>query len=154
MSIKNQCLILCFSILGRTCGFNSSAMIWTEHKCLCCSGDAAGSRYHYIYDMLCRHYKAITSIIFKFDHFLEMLFLKLPDEGLFGYLDFYFPGKVVDYLSVDTATASTAAGEGAGGGGAGEGDRPLPSLVTFPIHPKPHDVVGTVLWVQRNWRDE
>lgn len=144
-----------FTVVGRSCGFNSSIMEWTERSCsCCCEMPESGSRYHCIYDVLCQHHQEIVSLVYKFDHFLEMIFLKQSPLACFGYLDQVHPGKVIDYLSISRALEDPHLSDPYQGRvefAMESNDLSAASFVTFPIHPKPHDVVDSTLWVQQNW---
>lgn len=138
---------------GRSCGFNSSVMMWSQQKkcsCQSCvSKGISGSRFHCIYDVICSFYKEITSVIYKFDHFLELVFMQALDPSEYAFIDHYYPGKVADYLSTVTQIGDDLeavhsrldAVHGA-------------ALVTFPISPKPHDVAGSVIWINANWKED
>ena len=125
-------------------------MVWTEYKGPTKGGDTV-SRYSSIYDLLCQYYDEITAIFFKFDHFLEMFFLNSLTSLTSGYLDEYFPNKIVDYLSVEGSYYDSERIGSPKEISSSEYARNMHSLVTFPISPKPSDVVEHVSWVRQNW---
>lgn len=96
-SIVNEC---------RQGGYNSSIMVWT----------APAFKDVYIHDVA-----HLTTVIYKFDHWLEMLYPHLP------IIQKLIPGLVSDYANYD----------------------PTAAIVVFPLSPKPHDVHDP--WVRDNW---
>lgn len=118
-------------------------MCWEETGCQSCvrGPDCGGSRYHSIYDFLVLNYSAITAVMYKFDHFLELVFLSNRARSCI-FIDEKYPFKVVDYLSVERVIRDCDGSEP-------ETSHPF-SLVTFPIHPKPHDVAH-LPWMQQHW---
>lgn len=121
--------------------------------------DAEGGRYNRLYDILRRHYRAITSVFFKFDHFLEFVFMRSSDrKESFAFIDTFFPEKIIDYLSMaqvaEALPQHCLPDAQKGGGGNAHSQQQLPDsavMVTFPIYPKPHDVVSIVPWVNQLW---
>ncbi|KAJ8598581.1 hypothetical protein CTAYLR_001711 [Chrysophaeum taylorii] len=98
-------------------GYNSSLMLWV-----------AGNFGGLIYDLLSEDFFAtLANAVYKFDHWLEMLFDDLPT------FQDRLPGRVVDYVEDRLPPAGA-------------------SIVVFPLHPKPHDLVDQVSWVRDNWR--
>ena len=75
-------------------------------------------------------YAALSSCVYKFDHWLEMLL----DDGV--PLQDLAPGLVAEYARDVLAN-----------GGA---PPPGASIVCFPLEPKPHDVATP--WVAAHWR--
>ncbi|KAH8049156.1 hypothetical protein JL721_11756 [Aureococcus anophagefferens] len=105
---------------NRSGGYNSSLMVWTA---------PALSE---IYDLVAEPgaYAALSSCVYKFDHWLEMLL----DDGV--PLQDLAPGLVAEYARDVLAN-----------GGA---PPPGASIVCFPLEPKPHDVATP--WVAAHWR--
>ena len=105
---------------NRNGGYNSSLMVWTA---------PALSE---IYDLVAEPgaYAALSSCVYKFDHWLEMLL----DDG--AHLQDLAPGLVAEYARDVLAN-----------GGA---PPPGASIVCFPLEPKPHDVATP--WVAAHWR--
>ena len=149
---STHCFVIYYYI-GRDCGFNSSVMVWS---------DATGSRYSRLYDVLRQNYKAVTSVFYKFDHFLEFAFMSSSERAAaVGFIDDFFSGKIVDYLSTTAVPDSTELLSGMGmPAKRGEGNRreqlqqpfsDVTAIVTFPIFPKPHNVASIVPWVHQYW---
>ncbi|KAH8094982.1 hypothetical protein JL720_2251 [Aureococcus anophagefferens] len=105
---------------NRSGGYNSSLMVWTA---------PALSE---IDDLVAEPgaYAALSSCVYKFDHWLEMLL----DDGV--PLQDLAPGLVAEYARDVLAN-----------GGA---PPPGASIVCFPLEPKPHDVATP--WVAAHWR--
>ena len=76
------------------------------------------------------NYYNITSVIHKFDHFLEMMLLHPPRSHVLFYQDLY-PGRIVDYgevlMSFEMNNTSDQNGNGI-------------SVICFPLNPKPHEL--------------
>lgn len=113
-------------------GYNSSVMLWTA--------PAHSQIYHLLVDAP-GAFAAVNSVIYKFDHWLEMLFDNL------GILQTLCPGAIVDYnthiaLKDDTAAAAKE-----------EAPPASAAIVVFPLKPKPHELVRTKDWVRRYWAD-
>jgi hypothetical protein len=135
-------------------------MVWTERlvsasACACerCRSDVASghvdiqkSRHHAMYEFACRHFDVLRTRLHKLDHYLE-LFLIREGEGAaedgFGIIP---SGLVKDYSSLIEASQMNSIELSQCIGGA--------VIVTFPLHPKPHDSEAQSPWLQGNWTEE
>jgi len=122
-------------LIGRGIGINSSIMFWKS-----------GS-HRQVFSFLHESYEAITSCVYKFDHYLEMLYFNyeksdsaLSCENQFSceFLQKLFPSVIVDYLSILTD----------------EGAEPevvddKVSIICFPLSPKPHELKPS--WLKQRW---
>ena len=103
---------------ARDNGINSSIMCWK------------GTSLSQCYDFLRDNYYNITSVIHKFDHFLEMMLLHPPRSHVLFYQDLY-PGRIVDYgevlMSFEMNNTNDQNGNGI-------------SVICFPLNPKPHEL--------------
>ena len=93
--------------------------------------------------------KALTAVVYKFDHWLEMLF----DDLVLLHAD--PDGPIVDYAAHVASQRHLASGDDAHRrrGHAGEEEAPArtASIVVFPLEPKPHDLVESRAWIRREW---
>ena len=62
------------SIIARSVGMNSSLLLW----------NAALPVYSAMYEYLLGHYAAITAVVYKFDHYLEMMLYKHASSSSAG----------------------------------------------------------------------
>lgn len=119
---------------GRDEGINSSILVWRN--------DGSTSS---LFGFLEKHYKAVTSVVYKFDHYLEMMLLShtrhpAVDEAWPCPPFIYVPneqGAIVDFSSLSGT------------------DRALPpnaAIVCFPLLPKPHQVAESVPWIREHWK--
>lgn len=116
---------------GRAVGINSSIIVWRNDPSL-----------RVVFSFLFTHYEALNKIIYKFDHYLELMFM-----SAFGPAQcssrFQFIGNdeglIADYAQI--ALLSDA-----------DRDSALKRIVivVFPLQPKPHQVTEEA-WVQANW---
>ena len=113
-----------FPTEGRACGYNSSIMIWSM------------GGLHVLYAFLVEHYRTVTKVLFKFDHWLEMM------VGSDAHcIEDSHPSHVVDYATLhgDRAMSILDAREVA--------------VICFPLLPKPHELPADSDWAQV-WRGE
>ena len=129
-------------------GFNSSVMLW-DGRCTAPGstdgdGDGGGGggmalRCGRIHSLLVSHFKTISQVIYKFDHWLEMVVggdrAGQQDDATGGSADVLqqlLPGVIAEYKQscVDGVGADV-------------------SFVTFPLQPKPHNCESE--WVRRLW---
>ena len=103
----------------RTGGYNSSVMMWDADDGSCAS----------IYDTLAAHYDTVHRFLYKFDHWLELM---VPTESC-DILQRLFPGHFVEFKQYERD----------------RDHQEQARLVTFPLHPKPHDCVAA--WVKEKW---
>ena len=119
---------------GRDEGINSSILVWRN--------DSSTSS---LFGFLEKHYQAVTSVVYKFDHYLEMMLLShtrhvAVDEAWPCPPFIYVPneqGAIVDFSSLSGT------------------DRALPpnaAIVCFPLLPKPHQVAESVPWIKEHWK--
>jgi hypothetical protein len=179
---------------ARKQGMNSSLFLW----------DARQPVFHVLYQFLVTHYAAVTDVIYKFDHYLEMMLLahmhevdevssvgngpilrtrvaegensvvtavsskatvsdgnnsssaRGSGEEKFGrYLQDVCPGRVVDYFAMqDLLQTATSGVEDTASGDVGRSDGSArPSIVCFPLKPKPHELQHES-WVGEHWLGE
>jgi hypothetical protein len=179
---------------ARKQGMNSSLILW----------DARQPIFHVLYQFLVAHYAAVTDVIYKFDHYLEMMLLahmygadevsgvgndpslrtrvaegensvvaavsskatvsdgndsssaRGSGEEKFGrYLQDVCPGRVVDYFAMQDLLQIAASGvEDTASGDLGRSDEVArPSMVCFPLKPKPHELQHES-WVREHWLGE
>ena len=62
------------SIIARSVGMNSSLLLW----------NAALPVYSALYEYLLGHYAAVTAVVYKFDHYLEMMLYKHASSSSAG----------------------------------------------------------------------
>lgn len=112
-------------------GYNSSVMLWTapEHSHI----------YHLLVDAP-GAFAAVTSVVYKFDHWLEMLFDNLI------ILQTLCPGAILDYNTHIALKEDDAAAQE-------EAPPESAAIVVFPLKPKPHELVRSKGWVKRYWAD-
>ena len=106
---------------NRAGGYNSSVLQWTAPD------------HHAVWDLLAAEpdaYATLTKCVYKFDHWLEMLF----DSATV--VQAAHPGLVAEYKR-DVQPNLETPPDGA-------------SVVCFPLEPKPHDVATP--WVAAHWR--
>mmetsp|Transcript_11499 Transcript_11499/g.18774 ORF Transcript_11499/g.18774 Transcript_11499/m.18774 type:complete len:492 (-) Transcript_11499:171-1646(-) len=129
---------------GRSCGLNSSIMLWNATPLT--STSLSCNYLHYLYVYLRENFIEISKVMYKFDHFLEIM---LADrKGIFNgvcLLQNKFPNKIVDFQTADAMFDGDVSGEGEI-----DGDYSA-AVVCFPLHPKPHDISDKV-WVKRFWQ--
>ena len=102
----------------RSHGFNSSIMAFSASPDLTV-----------VYDLLLHNFNAITNVIYKFDHWLEMLFWQpsSDDSSHFGTTDLVSalpPRTILDFADYHHHNDSSTA-----------------MIICFPLHPKPHDLL-------------
>lgn len=103
---------------ARNNGINSSIMCWK------------GTSLCHCFDFLKENYSSITSVIHKFDHFLEMMLLRPQNSHVLFYQD-YHPGRIVDYGDVLKSFKMNDTDNQNGNG---------VSVICFPLSPKPHEL--------------
>lgn len=127
---------------ARPTGINSSMMLWySDSKGTCV--------YKGLYEFLARYYSSVAGVVYKFDHYLEMMLLhndrhcKRLDSAQVAPLCFYFqdihPDCIVDYSTYSERLRDSGATNG-----------PTPSIVCFPLEPKPHQL-QECSWIARHW---
>lgn len=130
---------------ARPTGINSSMMLWYS--------DSRGSCvYKGLYDFLARFYSSVVGVVYKFDHYLEMMLYQnyrhctWHDSAQVVPLCFFFqdihPGRIVDY--------SSYSGRLRGDSDANVTNGPVPSIVCFPLEPKPHQL-PECSWIAQHW---
>lgn len=101
---------------------------------------------HYLYTYLKENYIEITRVMYKFDHFLELM---LTDHsGKFRgvmFLQDNFPNKIIDFQKAEILFANFEDCDDDE-----DEDRMSASIVCFPLHPKPHHVIEKA-WVHKYW---
>ncbi|GMH51874.1 hypothetical protein TrRE_jg7811 [Triparma retinervis] len=102
-------------------GLNTSVMVWENDDI-----------FDDLYNHLDCHFDVVGKYIYKLDHWFEMMFFECKG-GVGGC------GGVKEYKRVKEE------------GTEGEGWREGVSLVTFPLHPKPHDCAEEDAWVKNFW---
>jgi len=118
-------------------GFNSSVMSWE-----------ASSFWRYLHEGL---NERVLQFVHRFDHWLEM-----NVTGAHVFQDIV-PRAVVDYTTVFRGGVVWSAEEGDGDARVVQGLTEPPEgavVVTFPRHPKPHDVLHLHQWVRQHWLGE
>ena len=125
----------------------------------------------HMHSFLTHHYTRLTTCIYKFDHFLEMMLLREGGRGdsdgygnitfvtrtLLGdavvgpppvfnctFLQAEYPGKFIDYFEARSHFVAAAADNGL------EAPDVPPAVVLFPLVPKPHAVCSES-WVSEHW---
>ncbi|KAF0682832.1 Aste57867_25131 [Aphanomyces stellatus] len=101
----------------RVGGINSSVMCW----------NAGHPSIEIIYMFLQRHFDIVSKVIYKFDHWLEMVLTHDYDV-----LQDLFPLQIVEFMQVCQDDIP-----------------PQAKLVCFPLEPKPH--MATAPWVAHYW---
>lgn len=113
---------------GRACGLNSSIIVFRSSQFI-------ASLYLYLVE----NYTRITRVVYKFDHYLEMM---LSDNGSCGlncvYLQDVIPKCIIDYPEAEAYFENTIS------------ECDVPAIVCFPLQPKPHEVKD-VDWVEQHW---
>jgi hypothetical protein len=98
---------------------------------------------HHMYSTLRANYLEISKVMYKFDHFLEVM---LADRGGqfegISFIQDKYPDKIIDFQKADEMFKHEQS----------EGDCSA-AVVCFPLHPKPHHIVEKP-WVQRHWNSE
>tara|TARA_B110000090_G_C13194521_1_gene374432 strand:+ start:76 stop:633 length:558 start_codon:yes stop_codon:yes gene_type:complete len=139
-------------------GLNSSIMIWHNHGAI---------SFSFLYDFLESYYREMNKLIYKFDHYLEMMLVSNPNIN-FVYLQRFFPGKIVDYPSL------LAESESSEDKGSIE-EQPSTStvekallnqngklldladlgiaIVCFPLNPKPAEIVEKYSWIDEYFKE-
>ena len=120
-------------------------MLWNATQA---SPNCSGCNFmHYLFTYLKDNYSEITRVMYKFDHFLEIM---LSDHsGHFRgvmFLQDNFPSKIIDYQRAQTLFANLSDDDK----NDNKDDHVSASIVCFPLHPKPHHVVEQA-WVQKYW---
>jgi hypothetical protein len=176
---------------ARQQGLNSSLILW----------DARQPVFHVLYQFLVAHYAGVTDVVYKFDHYLEMMLLayeadevssvgnaqspptsvvdgeasevaavpslvmvsggddssfhRKAEEKFGRYLQDVCPGRVVDYFAMqDLLQIATSGVEGTASGDPESSDcSTRPSIVCFPLKPKPHELRHES-WVREHWLGE
>lgn len=117
--------------VGRSCGVNSSIILFKSNAFT----DA-------IYNYLLSHYEQITSVVYKFDHYLEMMLSSSSSSSSSSlscvYLQDVLPDFIIDYPQAEEyfSCCSTNSGNAA--------------IVCFPLQPKPHQIADKE-WVYLHW---
>ena len=126
-------------LVGRSCGINSSIMLWNASKN---SNINFGCNFiHYMYAFLKDNFSNVTRAMYKFDHFLEVM-LANSDGNFKGvlFLQDQYPDKIIDFQSAERIFKD--------GVDVNSNDA---SVICFPLQPKPHDVCDKA-WVQKYWK--
>lgn len=141
-------------LTAREEGFNSSVILW----------DSSEPVFHILFDYLIEHYSAVLEIIYKFDHYLEMMLLYTGPSSclslwrdtankeygvsgvthmgaLCGYFQTLCPGRFVDYFTAQREYNERLS-------------RSIElspmAVVCFPLFPKPHDIKEQE-FIQKYW---
>lgn len=146
-SLLPQHCAMVFAVTGRLCGINSSIMLWNA------STPASSSNYmHYLFSYLRENYAEVTRVMYKFDHFLELMLAdrKGKFEGVI-FLQDEFPNKIIDFQCAEKIFASHDEGGAESDDVVDVTAADSAAVVCFPLHPKPHQVVDRP-WVQKYWK--
>ena len=128
---------------ARPAGINSSMMLWYSNSKGACV-------YKSLYDFLARYYSSVAGVVYKFDHYLEMMLYQTDcryerdNSAQVAPLCFFFqdihPDCIVDYSTYSSGCLRDS--DAANG--------PMPSIVCFPLEPKPHQL-PECSWIARHW---
>lgn len=104
-------------------GYNSSVILWNAPA------------HAQIYTELVDNFDKISSVVYKFDHWLEMLFGTDLDVIRVG--DGELVGEYNPTMNEESCVLSSQT-----------------SLVTFPLRPKPHEILseGEIGWIMKEWK--